>query len=92
MEVPSLGVKSEMQLLAYPTAQQCQIQAASATYTTVCGNAASQTHWARLGVKPASSWILVGFVTAVPQWELLRGCCLVGDFSSRKDLQAKENV
>ena len=29
------------------------------------------SHWARLGIKPASSWVLVGFVTAEAQWELL---------------------
>ena len=33
------------------------IQATSATYTTVHGNAGSLTHWARSGIKsPASSW------------------------------------
>ena len=31
----------------------------------------SLNHWARSGIKPASSWILVGFVSAEPQWELL---------------------
>ena len=34
-------------------------------------NARSLTHWARPGIKPQSSWILVGFVTAGPQGELL---------------------
>ena len=29
------------------------------------------THWARPGIGPTSSWILVGFVTAEPQCELL---------------------
>ena len=27
-------------------------------------------HCAGLGIEPASSWILVGFVSGVPQWEL----------------------
>ena len=40
-----------------PQPQQHQIGAVSATYTA--------------GVEPASSWILVGFVTAEPQRELL---------------------
>ena len=30
----------------------------------------SLTHWARPGIKPASSCILVGFITAKPWWEL----------------------
>ena len=50
--------------------QQYRIQAASVTYTTAHGNTSSLTHWVRPGVKPSSSWILVGFVTAEPQWEL----------------------
>ena len=37
-----------------PQPQQCRIQAASATYT--------MAHWSRPGIKPMSSWILVGFV------------------------------
>ena len=32
------------------------------TYTTAHGNAGSPTHWARPGIKPASSWILVQFI------------------------------
>ena len=42
----------------------------SATYTTAQGNARSLAHWARPVIEPASSWILVGFVTAEPQREL----------------------
>ena len=34
-------------------------------------NAGSLTHWARPGIKPAASWILVRFVSTAPQWELL---------------------
>ena len=49
-----------------PQPQQCQIQA----YTTVHGNAVSLTHWARPGLKPATSWFLVGFISTAPQWEL----------------------
>ena len=42
----------------------------SATYTIAHHNARSLTHWARPGIKPASYWILVLFVTTEPQWEL----------------------
>lgn len=38
------------------------------TYSTAHGNSGSLTHWARPGIEP--SWILAGFVSAVPQWEL----------------------
>ena len=30
----------------------------------------SPTHWAGSGIEPASSWILVRFVSTAPQWEL----------------------
>ena len=44
-EAPRLGVKSELQPLAYATTQQLRMQAASAlTYTTAHGNAGSVTH------------------------------------------------
>ena len=39
-------------------------------YTTAHGNTRSLTHWARPGIKPATSWFLVGFISAAPQWEL----------------------
>ena len=34
-------------------------------------NAESLTHWVRPGIEPASPWIIVGFISAVPQRELL---------------------
>ena len=50
-----------------PEPQQRGIRAASATYTT----AGSLTHWARPGIEPATSWFLVGFISAAPRQELL---------------------
>ena len=47
-------------------------RAASAAYTTAHGNAGSLTHWARPGIEPATSQLLVRFVSAAPQWELLK--------------------
>ena len=44
MEIPRLGVESELQLPAYATAIQHQIRAISATYTTAHSNAGSSTH------------------------------------------------
>ena len=44
MEVLRLGIKLELQLLAYiPQPQQLEIQAVSVTYTTAHGNAGSLT-------------------------------------------------
>ena len=40
------------------------------TYTTFHGNARSLSHWAGPGIKPSTSWFLIGFVSAVPRWEL----------------------
>ena len=67
-----------------PQPQQRQILAMSVTYTTAHSNARSLTHWARLGIEPSSSWMLVrpgikpstpwfsvGFISATPQGELL---------------------
>ena len=57
MEVSRLGVEWELQPLAYSAA-------------TAHGNARSLTHQARPGVKPASSWLQVRFISAEPRWEL----------------------
>ena len=54
MEVPRLGVKLELQLPAYTTAH---------------GNAGSLTHRTRSGIESTTSWIVVRFVSAAPQWE-----------------------
>ena len=45
-----------------PEPQHRGIQAESATYTTAHSNAGSLTHWARPGIKLATSWFLIGFV------------------------------
>ena len=69
MEDPSLGVKLELQLLAYTTAT-------GMPGPTCVSNLhhSSQQFWisdsVRPGIEPASSWIPVGLVTAEPQWEL----------------------
>ena len=59
--------------------QQCRIQAASANYTTAHGNTGSTTHWVRPGMEPATSWLVVGFVSTVPWREL--HLCLVPEHS-----------
>ena len=64
MELPRLGVESELQLAAYVTATAtpdpghfCDL------HTTAHGNTGSLTRWVRPGIEPASSWMLVGFLT-----------------------------
>jgi len=54
IEVPRLGVKLELQLPAYTTAH---------------GNAGSLTHRTRSGIESTTSWRVVRFVSAAPQWE-----------------------
>ena len=78
MEVPSLGVESELKLLAIATATATTYiiaTATSATYTTAHINARSLTYWARPGIKPASSWMPVRFVSTEPRWEVLIYIC-----------------
>ena len=54
-----------------PQPQQGRIRAMSATYSTAHGNATSLTHRARPEIEPATSWFLVGFVSAAP-WREFR--------------------
>ena len=58
MEVPGLGVKSELQLPAYATATGTP----DPSYTCNRHCSFRQHPWARLGIKHASSWTLVGFL------------------------------
>ena len=69
MEIPRLGVELELQLPAYATATAtwdpsgiCDMGSEWYFYTTAHSNAGSLTHWARTGIKPVSSWILVRFI------------------------------
>ena len=71
MEVPRLGVAWELQLPAYTTATATLDPSCILTYTTAHGNNGSLTHWARPGIEPVSTWILVRFVYTAPQQELL---------------------
>ena len=73
LEVLRLGVELELQLLAYTAATatpdlspDCDLHQSSPHRDT-----GSLTHWARPGIEPASSWILVRFVSTEPRCELL---------------------
>ena len=46
-----------------PQPQPHQIHATFVTCTAACSNTGSLTHWARLGIKPTSSWIVFEFLT-----------------------------
>ena len=70
MEVPSLGVQLESQLPAYAMAT------ATRDPNRICNlHHSSWQHrilnpLSKARVEPASSWILAGFVSTTPQWEL----------------------
>ena len=49
------------------------------TYTTARGSARSLTHWVRPGIKPASLWILVGFI--FPLHHSRNSCLILVAFS-----------
>ena len=57
-----------------PHPQQHQIWDTFVTYTTAHGNPGSLTHWKRPRIKPASSWIPVELVTAVPHGNSQDSC------------------
>ena len=61
MEIPRRGVKSELQLPAYTTATAMQdlswVKAHSTSVAQLMATARSLTHWARPGIKAASSWV-----------------------------------
>ena len=63
MEVPSLQVESELQLLAHTTAPVTPDLSCILDLHTARSNAGSLTHWARPGIEPTSSWTPVNFVT-----------------------------
>ena len=73
MEVPRLNRSYSYKPTPQPQQQKiwpfCRFR--SVTYTTAHSNARSLTHWAGSGIQPSSSWILIGFIIAEPQQELL---------------------
>ena len=88
MGVPRLRVESELQLpastIATATAMPDLSRICHLNYSTAHGNAGSLTHWAKPGIKPASSWILVRLISAVPQWEIPLWVFLDQKISRRK--------
>ena len=66
MEVPRLGVKSELLLPAYATVTATAMPCLRPT-PQLMDNAGSLTHQARPGVEPTTSWFLVRFVSTAPR-------------------------
>ena len=71
MEVTRLGVELELQLPASARGT------ATPDLSCICNlHHSSRQHrilnWARPGIEPATSWLLVGFVSAAPRWEFSR--------------------
>ena len=74
-----------------PQPQQWRIWATSSTHTTAYGNTGSLTHWARSGIKPASLWMLVRFISTELWQELLSSffvLSLLGTNTSSKDFKS----
>ena len=67
MEVPRLRVKLEP---AYAAATATPDPSRVCDLHTADHNAGFLTYWARPGIEPRSSWILVAFITTELQWEL----------------------
>ena len=59
---PGEGLNRSCSCWPTPQTQQREMGAGSVTYTTAHGNTRSLIHWERPGIKPATSWLLVGFV------------------------------
>ena len=74
MEVPRLGVKTELQLPAFARATAMQDPSRICDLHHSLGNTRSLTHWARPGIEPEISWFLVRFVSTMPRWELPLPC------------------
>ena len=51
------------------------------SYNTVRSNTRSLNHWAKPEIKSTSLWILVGFISAEPHWELPVPEFVMGNFS-----------
>ena len=85
MKVPRLGIKTELQLPAYPTTTATRDQ------SHICNlhHSSSRSHIPNLlskaRIEPASSWILFGFISTLPQAELqIKLFCKINSFNNKK--------
>ena len=90
MEVPRLGVESELQLRPRPQPQQHQIWAESETYTTAHNSTGSLIHWVRPGIEPTFSRTLCGILISLSH----RGAPVIGcpgwDLGREKDIRCRQ--
>ena len=86
MEVPGLGLESELFLPAYATAT------ATLDLSHICdAHHSSRQRWilnplSEARDQPATSWFLVGFVSAAPRQELPNVKCYVDTFFEERSL------
>ena len=73
MEVPRLGVKQELQLPAHTTVTATQDPSRTCELHHSSWQCRILNPLSEAGIEPPSSWILVGFPSAEPQWELPQG-------------------
>ena len=69
-------IKEGLQLPAYTTATTPPDPSHICNLHHSSGQRWILNHWARPGIEPASSWILVGFVTTEPRWECQHHHCV----------------
>ena len=67
----------------------CQSHSNAGSFTTAHGNSGSSTHWVRPGIKPTTSWFLVGFVNycatiGIPHVILKNCLCIPKNKTRRK--------
>ena len=81
IKVPRLG--SNLSCSCWPMPQPHNARSKPRLWPTpqVHGNAGPLTHWARPGIKPVSSWILVRFISCEPGWELLWSLWFLNSFA-----------
>ena len=71
MEVPRLGVKSELQLLGYTTATTMQDPSCVCNLHHISWQCRIPNSLSEARIESTSSWLLVGFLTTESQQELL---------------------
>ena len=87
---PQARVELELHLPAYTTATATPAE--PRLWTTpqlIHSNTGSLSNWARAGTEPTSSWILVGFVSTVPQQEIPINYIFISIFLVLKDSPMK---
>ena len=91
MEVPRLRVQLELQLPAYTTATAMPDLSLVCDLHHSSGQHRSLTHWVRPGIKAATSWFLVRFISAAPRREL-HWVCILDDNSVQASISSPNSL